>query len=69
MTFFQELNNETLTGVAYKNINIKKAVISYFTNTGNSTIADLCKELTLSAPKVNNILNDLIADGLGKGLR
>ena len=64
MTFFQEFNKENLTGVAYKNINIKKSVISYFANTGNSTIADLCKQLTLSAPKVNSILNDLIADGL-----
>jgi glucokinase-like ROK family protein len=66
MTFFEELNNENITGVAYKNINIKKSVISYFVNTGNSTIADLCKELGLSAPKVNNILNDLIEDGLVK---
>jgi glucokinase-like ROK family protein len=66
MSFFEELNNEKITGVAYKNINIKKIVISYFANTGNSTIADLCKELSLSAPKVNNILSDLIADGLVK---
>ncbi|WP_026903055.1 ROK family transcriptional regulator [Pedobacter glucosidilyticus] len=66
MTFFEEINNDSLAGVALKNINIKKAVISYFANTGNSTIADLCKELALSAPKVNNILNDLLADGLVK---
>ena len=66
MTFFEEINEENITGVAYKNINIKKSVISYFSNIGNSTIADLCKELGLSAPKVNNILNDLIADGLVK---
>lgn len=66
MTFFEELNNENLTGVAYKNINIKKAVISYFANTGNSTIADLCKELALSPPKMNNLLNELINDGLVK---
>src|SRR5690606_21452285 len=66
MTFFEELINENITGVAYKNINIKKSVISYFANTGNSTIADLCKELSLSAPKVNNIFNELIADGLVK---
>lgn len=66
MTFFEELNNENLTGVAYKNINIKKSVISYFANIGNSTISDLCKELALSAPKVNNILNELMKDGLVK---
>jgi len=66
MTFFEELSSESLTGVAYKNINIKKSVISYFANSGNSTIADLCKELALSAPKVNNLLNELISDGLVK---
>lgn len=66
MSFFEELNGTNITGVAYKNLNIKKSVISYFTNIGNSTIADLCKELALSAPKVNNILTELIEDGLVK---
>ena len=63
-TFFEELNNETSTGVAYKNINLKKAVISYFANIGSATIADLCKELNLSIPKITNLLNDLIHDGM-----
>ena len=63
-TFFEELNNETSTGVAYKNINLKKAVISYFANIGNATIADLCKELNLSIPKITTLLNDLIQDGM-----
>ncbi len=64
MSFFEELSSNHLTGVAYKNLNVKKSVISYFANIGNSTIADLCKELALSAPKVNNILTELIEDGL-----
>lgn len=63
-TFFEELNNDTITGVAYKNIHLKKAVIAYFANIGNATIADLCKELNLSIPKVTNLLNDLIQDGM-----
>ncbi|EHQ26830.1 ROK family transcriptional regulator [Mucilaginibacter paludis] len=66
MTFFEEFNSDNLSGVAYKNLTLKKAVIAFFAMTGNSTIADLCKELNLSAPKVNNLLNDLIADGLVK---
>ncbi|WP_017259245.1 ROK family transcriptional regulator [Pedobacter arcticus] len=66
MTFFNELISKDITGVAYKNINIKKSVISYFANTGDSTIAELCKELSLSAPKINNIFNELINDGLVK---
>ncbi len=63
-TFFEELNSENATGVAYKNINLKKTVIAYFANTGSATIADLCKELNLSIPKVTNLLNDLIQDGM-----
>jgi transcriptional regulator of PTS gene len=63
-TFFEELNSTSATGVAYKNINLKKAALAYFANSGNATIADLCKELNLSTPKVTNLVNDLIADGL-----
>ena len=65
-TFFEELNSDHITGVAYKNISLKKLIITFFASNGNATIADLCKELNLSAPKVNNLLNDLIADGLVK---
>ena len=63
-TFFEELHSDNTTGVAYKNINLKKALIAYFANIGNATIADLCKELNLSIPKVTNLLNDLIHDGM-----
>ena len=63
-TFFEELNSENVTGVAYKNINLKKTLISYFSNAGNATIAELCKELNLSIPKVTALLNDLVQDGL-----
>lgn len=64
-TFFEELG-DNITGVAYKNINIKKNIISFLGSVGNSTVADLCKELNLSAPKVANLINDLITDGLVK---
>jgi len=66
MTFFNELGDENISGVAYKNITIKKAIVAYFSKNGNSTIADLCGELGLSTPKINNVLNDLIAEGLVK---
>ncbi|WP_291910973.1 ROK family transcriptional regulator [Chitinophaga sp. CB10] len=65
-TFFDELNSNQVTGVAYKNINLKKAALAHFANIGNATIAELCKQLNLSAPKVTNLLNDLILDGLVK---
>ncbi|PSL48745.1 putative NBD/HSP70 family sugar kinase [Chitinophaga niastensis] len=63
-TFFEELNSANVTGVAYKNFNLKKAALAYFANKGNATIADMCKELGLSTPKVANLVNDLINDGL-----
>lgn len=66
MTFFEELNDETVSGVAYKNISLKKAFISYFANYGTFTIADMSKEFNLSAPKVANLINDLISEGLVK---
>jgi len=63
-TFFEELNSDNVTGVAYKNINLKKTLISYFANVGDATIADLCKELNLSIPKVTALINDLMQDGM-----
>lgn len=62
--FLKKLNSENISGVAYKNVNLKKVVLGYFSNTGNATIADLSKELNLSVPKVTLLLNDLIQDGL-----
>jgi predicted NBD/HSP70 family sugar kinase len=66
MTFLNELSDENISGVAYKNITLKKGIIAYFSRNGNCTIADLCAELGLSTPKINNVLNDLIAEGLVK---
>jgi glucokinase-like ROK family protein len=62
--FLKKLNSENISGVAFKNVNLKKIVLGYFSNAGNATIADLCKELNLSVPKVTMLLNDLIQDGL-----
>ncbi|MBC7745937.1 MAG: ROK family transcriptional regulator [Flavobacterium sp.] len=63
-TFFDELNNDSATGVAYKTINLKKSVLEYFANVGKSTIAELSKELNLSVPKITSVINDLIEDGM-----
>ncbi|WP_225987821.1 ROK family protein [Rufibacter sp. LB8] len=63
-SFFEEINDETSSGVAYKNVNLKKKVISYFAHIGNATIAELSKELNLSVPKITSLVNSLILDGL-----
>lgn len=63
--FFNE-HDENMTGVAYKNIHIRKTIVSYFADTGNATIADLCKETNLSVPKVTTLITELITEGLVK---
>ncbi|MFD2285935.1 ROK family protein [Pedobacter petrophilus] len=64
MTFFEEINEENLSGVAYKNITLKKSIISFFVKNGHCTIAEICAAVGLSAPKINTVLNELINDGL-----
>ena len=66
MTFFKEIKDETISGVAYKNVYLKKSVISYLANNGIGTIPELSKEFNLSVPKVTSIITDLITDGLIK---
>lgn len=65
-TFFEELNTENITGVAYKNLSIKKNILSHFANIGNVTIGDLCSELKISTPKITSLLANLIEDQLIK---
>lgn len=68
MTFFEELNNENTAGVALKNIHLKKNIISFLCRNGSYTIADVCKEVNLSIPKVTNLITELINDGLVEDL-
>ncbi|MEN7547279.1 ROK family protein [Rapidithrix thailandica] len=63
-TFFEELKNEDVGGVAYKNLSLKKKILDYFANIGNATITDLSKALTTSTPKINNLILELIEAGL-----
>jgi predicted NBD/HSP70 family sugar kinase len=68
MTFFEELNDENTSGVALKNIHLKKNIISFLCSNGSFTIADLCKEVNLSIPKVTTLIGELINDGLVEDL-
>src|SRR5690606_27775596 len=64
--FFDDLTNEAFSGVAFKNIYIKREIVSYFCKHGNCTIADLCAELGLSTPKINDVILNLTTEGLVK---
>lgn len=64
MGFFNDIFDQDLSGVAFKNISVKKAIVAYLSKNGSSTIADLCAELGLSTPKVNDVLLDLLTEGV-----
>ncbi|GGC30217.1 transcriptional regulator [Parapedobacter defluvii] len=64
--FFEELHSTELTGVAYKNVWLKKQMLTHFANEGNATVADLSRTLNTSIPKTSELVNELLADGLVK---
>lgn len=65
-TIFDDLSSETITGIAYKNLQLKKQILGYLTNLDHGTITDLSKELNVSIPKINDLLIELVKDGLIK---
>ncbi|RBL92432.1 ROK family transcriptional regulator [Chitinophaga flava] len=65
-SFLSDLYNEEITGVAYKNLQLKKSILSWFANQGSTTIADLSKVLNVSSPKIAELINELIEAGLVK---
>lgn len=66
INFFDVLHNNNHSGVAFKNIQLKKRILIQFANEGNSTLADLSRELNISIPKTNDLVNELIAEGIAK---
>lgn len=63
---FADLHNEAVDGVAFKNLHLKKQILSYFANTGNATITALSKALNFSSPKIAELVAELLEDGLVK---
>ena len=63
-TFFQELQADQVSGVTYKNVLLKKQVLDLFVHLGNLTLSDLGKHLNVSIPKTNELIVELIEDGL-----
>lgn len=64
--FLSALHSTTISGVAYKNIKLKKKVLAYLATNGNSTIAELSKEFNISIPKINESITELIEEKLVK---
>jgi predicted NBD/HSP70 family sugar kinase len=63
---FEVFSEENASGVAYKNRILKRQIINYLDTTGSVTIAELTKELNISAPKITNLVAELMDDGLIK---
>lgn len=63
---FDVFSDEAANGVAYKNKALKRSLITHLDSVGNATIADLAKALNISTPKIINLINELIQDGLIK---
>ncbi len=65
-SIFEIFSEENTSGVAYKNKSLKRSIISYLDETGNSTITDLALAINISVPKTTSLINELITDGLVK---
>lgn len=64
--FFTTLRNEEMDGVAYRNFQLKKHILSHFAYESDSTIPDLSKVFNISIPKMNELINELMENGLVK---
>jgi predicted NBD/HSP70 family sugar kinase len=63
---FEVFSDTDSYGVVYKNKLLKRQIINYLDSADNATIADLTRELNISAPKITSLVTDLIQDGLIK---
>jgi predicted NBD/HSP70 family sugar kinase len=63
---FEVFSDTDSYGVVYKNKVLKRQIINYLDVSENATIADLTRELNISAPKITSLVTDLIQDGLIK---
>lgn len=65
-SFLTDLHKANISGVAYKNIKLKKKILAYFAMHQLATIAELSKEFNVSIPKINDSINELIEEKLVK---
>ncbi|MCC8088507.1 MAG: ROK family transcriptional regulator [Rikenellaceae bacterium] len=62
--YLNNIQKDSLKGVEYKNIVIKKNIIIYYTHNGRSTIASLAEELKMSIPSITKLINEMISEGI-----
>jgi predicted NBD/HSP70 family sugar kinase len=62
MEFLKSINEPDLSGVLFKNLNLKKNIIRFLDKQGQATISEIGKELKLSTPKIISTINELIEE-------
>lgn len=64
MEFLRSINESELTGVLFKNLNLKKSIIQFLDKQELATISEIGKELNVSTPKIISTINELKEENL-----
>ncbi len=64
MEFLKSINEAELSGVLFKNLNLKKNIIQFLDKHALATISEIGKELNVSTPKIISTINELIEENL-----
>ena len=64
MEFLKSINQADLSGVLFKNMNLKKNIIQFLDKHDLATISEIRKELNVSTPKIINTINELLEENL-----
>lgn len=60
MEFLKGINEAELSGVLFKNLNLKKNIIQFLDKQELATISEIGKELNISTPKIISTINELL---------
>ncbi|ULQ55768.1 ROK family transcriptional regulator [Flavihumibacter rivuli] len=63
-TILEVFTEDNATGVALKNKALKRAIINYLDQHGETTITELTQELNISIPKTTSLINELMVEEL-----
>ncbi len=64
MEFLKSINQVNLSGVLFKNMNLKKNIIQFLDKHDLATISEIGKELNVSTPKIISTINELLEENL-----
>lgn len=62
--FFNQQDDEKLKGISHKNLLIKRSIIAFMAVNGESTLAELTKELHVSVPTITKLVGELVDENI-----